>query len=232
MLLFAHIIFVPAPVTAQSCHSNRFCCCFLLKAGQGYQPPGWALDREPRFNPAWLPVFAFARVAPGRNQQSISVIFVFFWMPVVWQPPRHCLTTSSIQSLCLNDSFHAQRLCSHLAVHPWPAIQPTCWMCFPKFLCSSYHLPLGVSISLLTPGSSRRLHQGWLTLWLYLCLSVVKHKATGQLLTFLQDQLHGERSLGVIVLLLKITHVFFVYFVSTYFLNVPGHVKTTMISLR
>lgn len=117
---------------------------------------------------------------------------------------------------------------------------PACQMasrppCFPKFLCSSCHLPLGVPISLLTPSLSCGIYQDWLTSWLHLCLSVDEHQATGQMLTFFPGLAVWRKESGYGSSATETHRSFiclFCFYLLVYFSNMPGHIKTMMISLH
>lgn len=124
---------------SQSCHGNRFHCCFLLKAGRGYHcdllTGCWTGSQESWVSIRPRPlVFAFPCVAPGRNQQSISVII--FLGACCW---------AASQTLPSN-LWHPKHLPKGLFLHPWAFLTPCC---LPLVQNPLAHMPDGLQTSLL-----------------------------------------------------------------------------------
>lgn len=182
---------------SESCRGNSSVCCFHLKAGWEWHlhllAGCWTGSQR-----SWVPSCLGCWHLPlpevplaGTIQAFHGFIYLFItdWfvcVPVVGQPPSPCLATSGIHNIYFKDSSHIQGLSSHLAVHSWHRLPlPTSQRdsrplpASPKFLCSSCHLPLGVSISFLTPGLPCWLQDG-LSLWLYLCGSVIATSPSGK----------------------------------------------------
>lgn len=159
-----------------SCQGNSF-VCFLLKAGWEWHldllAGCWTWSQQswaPSCLGCWhlpLPEVPLAGTSKAFQWFNLFIFYLFVCVPVVGQPPSPCLATSGIHNIYFKNSSHVQGLSSHLAVHPWPQLpfphpRGTPGLpASPTFLCSSCHLPLGVSISLLTPGLPC-----WLQEWL------------------------------------------------------------------
>lgn len=183
MLLFAYIM--PVLATTPALEVARVTLClfpFESRMRVAPRPPGWVLDQEPAELGSilpWLLASAFAWGALGRNQQSLSVVSFIYLLFI-------CLCAccwAATQSLPSN-LWHPQHLFKGLFPYPRafltpcrPPLTPTPLPtsqrdfgppCSPRLLCSSCHLPLGVSISLLTPGLPC-----WLEEWLSLSFTSV-----------------------------------------------------------
>lgn len=197
MLLFAYIMFVLATAPALKVAGvTAMSVVSIWKQGESGTSTSW-LGAGPGasragFHPALAAGICLCPRCPWQEPaKRFMVLFIYLLLIDLFV----CRCWAATQSLPSN-LWHPQHLLQGLFPHPRAFLTPRClprpWLplptsqrdsrplpASPKFLCSSCHLPLGVSISFLTPGLPCWLQDG-LSLWLYLCGSVIATSLSGK----------------------------------------------------